>query len=332
MLLSYRDFTFHILGYGIDMETDKERKTLNSELGVVFNIQRFSIHDGPGIRSTVFLKGCPLHCPWCQNPESIRLLPEIIMRDIKCIRCVKCADNCPRRAISVGDSGRTIEWEKCNYCLKCAEVCPSKSIVTSGEQKSVDEVIQEVMKDSSYYRRSGGGMTISGGEPLAQWQFTLALLQNARQKGLHTAIDTTGYANWEVLDEVLNYTSLALYDVKHMDSAKHRAATGVPNEGILENLEKAVKKPGLKVWIRRPVILDFNDSEDEMEELCRFVVSLGPAVEKISLLPFHKFSESKYHAIGKVYSYKEVPLLSEERIEELRRLAESHGLKVDVGK
>lgn len=315
------------------METDKEREALNSERGVVFNIQRFSIHDGPGIRTTVFLKGCPLHCNWCQNPESIRLLPEIITRDIKCIRCVKCADICPRRAVSIGDAGsRTIEWEECNYCLQCAEVCPSKSIEVSGEYKSVDEVIQEVMKDSSYYRRSGGGMTISGGEPLAQWQFTLALLQKARQKGLHTAIDTTGYANWEVLDEALNYTSLALYDVKHMNSAKHREATGVSNEGILENLEKAVKKPGLKVWIRRPIIPDFNDSEDEMEEFCRFVLTLGSAVEKISLLPFHKFSESKYRAIGKVYSYQDVPLLSDERIEELRRLAESGGLKVDVGK
>ncbi|PIP05392.1 MAG: hypothetical protein COX52_12235, partial [Syntrophobacterales bacterium CG23_combo_of_CG06-09_8_20_14_all_48_27] len=152
------------------METGKERENLHNERGVVFNIQRFSIHDGPGIRSTVFLKGCPLHCPWCQNPESIRLLPEIITRNIKCIKCAKCAGICPQRAISIGEEGRVIEWGKCNYCLKCAEICPSKSIEASGEYKSVDEVMEEVAKDSNFYRRSGGGMTVSGGEPLVQWR------------------------------------------------------------------------------------------------------------------------------------------------------------------
>ncbi|PJC74411.1 MAG: glycyl-radical enzyme activating protein [Syntrophobacterales bacterium CG_4_8_14_3_um_filter_49_14] len=314
------------------METGKERENLHNERGVVFNIQRFSIHDGPGIRSTVFLKGCPLHCPWCQNPESIRLSPEIITRDIKCIRCAKCAGICPQRAISIGEEGRVIEWGKCNYCLKCAEICPSKSIEASGEYKSVDEVMEEVAKDSNFYRRSGGGMTVSGGEPLVQWRFTLALLQKARQKGIHTALDTTGYADWEALAEVLNYTKLVLYDLKHMDSARHKEVTGVSNELILENLEKTVKKPGLKVWIRRPIILGFNDSKDELEELCRFVLTLGPTVEKISLLPFHKFAELKYTATGKVYPYHDVPILSDERVEELRRLVLSHGLKADVGK
>jgi len=175
-------------------------------------------------------------------------------------------------------------------------------------------------------------MTVSGGEPLVQWRFTLALLQKARQKGIHTALDTTGYADWEALAEVLNYTKLVLYDLKHMDSARHKEVTGVSNELILENLEKTVKKPGLKVWIRRPIILGFNDSKDELEELCRFVLTLGPTVEKISLLPFHKFAELKYTATGKVYPYHDVPILSDERVEELRRLVLSHGLKADVGK
>ena len=300
--------------------------------GIVFNIQRFSIHDGPGIRSTVFLKGCPLYCHWCQNPESIRRLPEIITRDIKCIRCGKCAAVCTQRAISIGEEKRIIEWEKCNYCLQCAGVCPSKSIEVSGEYKSVEEVMEEVLKDLSFYRRTGGGLTISGGEPLVQWRFTVALLQKARQNGLHTALETAGYADWGKMDEVLNYTKLVLYDIKHMDSAKHREATGVPNEGILENLRKAVEKPGLKVWIRRPLIPNFNDSEEEMEKLCEFTLALGPAVEKISLLPFHKFAELKYRATGKVSPYQDMPLCSEERVEELKRLIESRGLKADVGK
>ena len=318
---------------GIKMkEREKDLLSLNDDRGVVFNIQRFSIHDGPGIRSTVFLKGCALNCPWCQNPESIRLLPEIITRDIKCIKSGKCADICPQGAISLAEGLRVIDWEKCDYCLKCAEVCPSKSIEVAGEHKSVDEVIEEVEKDSSYYRRTGGGMTISGGDPLVQWRFTLALLQKARKKGIHTALDTTGYARWEVLDDILNYTNLVLYDVKHMDSAKHREATGVPNEPILENLLKTVKKPGVKVWIRCPIIPGFNDQEEELEKLCEFVVTLGPAVEKISLLPFHKFGELKYTATGKVYAYRNCTLLSDERVEELKGLISSHGLHTEIGK
>ena len=313
-------------------QIEQEHLSLKDGRGIVFNIQRFSVHDGPGIRTTVFLKGCPLHCPWCQNPESMRLLPEIITRDVKCIACGKCVDICPQKAISIMEHSRVIEWEKCDSCLKCADICPSKSIEVSGEYKSVDEVIEEVMRDFNYYRRSRGGMTISGGEPLVQWRFTLALFEKARQKGLHTALDTTGFAKWEDMDKVLNYTSLVLYDVKHLDSAKHKEVTGVPNELILSNLQKTVEKPGIKVWIRHPIIPDFNDSVEELEELCRFVLTLGPAAEKISLLPFHRFGELKYTATGRAYGCDDLPLISDERVEEFRRLVSSHGLRVEVGK
>ncbi|MEE9400999.1 MAG: glycyl-radical enzyme activating protein, partial [Dehalococcoidia bacterium] len=204
--------------------------------GVVFNIQRFSIHDGPGIRTTIFLKGCSLHCEWCSNPESIRLSPEIIARDIKCIRCGKCVDACSQQANTVIENTRIIHWEKCNYCMKCAEVCPSGAIESVGRHMTVVEVLDIVGRDASYYRRTGGGMTISGGEPLLQWQFALKLLQEAKKRGFHTTLDTSGYADWEVLDKLLNHTDLVLYDVKHMDSAIHREATGVPNERILDNL------------------------------------------------------------------------------------------------
>jgi len=313
-------------------QQEEDLLSLKDGKGVVFNIQRFSINDGPGIRSTVFLKGCPLCCPWCQNPESIRLLPEIFTRNIKCIRCGKCADICPNGAISMTKDSRNINWDMCNYCLKCVEVCPSKSIELVGEYKTVDEVIEEVMKDSGYYRRTGGGITISGGEPLVQWKFTTALLQKAKQKGVHTAIDTTGYFNWDIMDKVLDYTKLVLYDVKHMDSAKHKKATGVPNEQILENLRKTVKKPGLKVWIRYPLIPSFNDSEEVLDELCAFAAELGPAVEKISLLPFHKFGELKYTAGGRVYAYKDFSVLSDAKVEKLGELIKSNGLHVEIGK
>ncbi len=300
--------------------------------GIVFNVQRFSIQDGPGIRTTVFLKGCPLRCLWCSNPESMRLFPEIITKNAKCIGSGKCAEVCLQQAISIVEKTRTIDWEKCNYCMKCAEVCPSKAIEAVGEYMTIAEVIDTVGRDANYYRRTNGGMTLSGGEPLVQWQFTLGLLREAKRKGFHTALDTAGYADWEILDEVLNHTDLVLYDVKHMDSEKHQEATGVPNERILDNLQKTVAKPRTKVWVRRLVIPNFNDSEDDLEKLCKFVLTLDPPVEKVSLLPYHKYGELKYAARGRTYPYQGVALISDEQMGRFKKLVESYGLKVDVGR
>jgi pyruvate formate lyase activating enzyme len=300
--------------------------------GVIFNIQRFSVHDGPGIRTTVFLKGCPLRCGWCSNPESIRLSPELITRDTKCITCGKCVESCPQQAITVAENARVIQWEKCNYCMDCAEVCPSGAIEAVGRYMTVVEVLDIVARDASYYGRTGGGMTVSGGEPLMQWQFALKLLQEAKKRGFHTTLDTSGYADWEVLDKLLNHTDLVLYDVKHPNSARHREATGVPNEQILDNLLKMVGKAGPKVWVRHPVVPQFNDSEEDLEALCKLILTLKPSVEKISLLPYHKFGELKYAATGKVYPWTGIPTISDEQIEALKKLVESHGVKVDVGR
>jgi pyruvate formate lyase activating enzyme len=300
--------------------------------GVVFNIQRFSIQDGPGIRTTVFLKGCSFRCGWCSNPESLRPYPEILTRDIKCIRCFKCVEACPRQAIAVIENTRMIQWEQCDYCMKCAEVCPSGAIEAVGRHMTVAEVLDIVGRDASYYRHTNGGMTVSGGEPLVQWQFALKLLQAAKRRGFHTALDTTGDIDWEILFEILNFTNLVLYDVKHPHSARHQEGTGGPNERILENLRKTVTKPGLKVWVRHPLIPRFNDSEEALEELCKLILTLKPPVEKVSLLPYHGFGESKYAATGKTYPWKEIPTISDEQIAEFKKLVESHGIEVDVGR
>jgi len=300
--------------------------------GVVFNIQRFSIHDGPGIRTTVFLKGCPLRCGWCSNPESTRMGPEIITRDAKCIGCGKCVEACSQQAIAVSDNTRTIQWEKCDYCLKCAEVCPSGAIERAGEYLTVAQVMDTVARDIGFYGRTGGGMTLSGGEPLMQWQFALQLLQAAKKSGLHTALDTTGYADWGILDEILNFTDIVLYDLKHPNSSRHQEATGVPNELILENLRRTLAKPGVKVWIRHAVIPGFSDLEDELEELCKLILALEPPVEKVSLLPYHKFGEPKYAATGRVYPWKGIPTVSDERIGALKTVVESHNITVDLGR
>ena len=300
--------------------------------GVVFNIQRFSIHDGPGFRTTVFLKGCPLRCGWCSNPEALRPHPEIITRDAKCIHSGKCVEACPEHAIDVVENTRIIHWENCSDCMKCAEACPSGAIEALGKTMTVAEVMDTVVRDAGYYRRSGGGITLSGGESLVQWRFASKLLQEAKRSGLHTTLDTTGQTDWEHLDEILNFTDLVLYDVKHANSAKHREATGVPNERILDNLRRTLAKAGPSVWVRHPVIPRFSDSVEELDELCELVLSLKPPVEKICLLPFHNFGESKYAAMGKEYPWKEMPTISDERIGELAKVVESHGIEVAVGR
>jgi glycyl-radical enzyme activating protein len=300
--------------------------------GVVFNIQRFSIHDGPGIRTTVFLKGCPLRCGWCSNPESASPTLEIITRDAKCIGCGRCLKACSEGAVAFVENHRIIQWEKCNQCGKCAEACPSGAIERTGEYMTVARVIDVVGRDAGFYGRSDGGMTLSGGEPLVQRQFTLRLLEAAKKKGLHTALDTTGQADWQTLDEILNFTDLVLYDVKHPNSVRHREATGVPNEQILDNLRRTVARPGLRVWVRHAVVPQFSDSEDEVRELCKLVLTLKPPVEKISLLPYHKFGEVKYAAMGRAYPWKGIPVVADEQVHRLRRLVESYGIKVDVGR
>lgn len=314
-------------------------------MGYVFNIQRFSIHDGPGIRTTVFLKGCPLRCSWCANPESIRPLPEIITRDLKCIGCGRCLQACFQGAIELQEEGRrTMQWEQCDQCLRCAEACPSGAIDVMGRQTSVAEVIEEVLRDRRFYQRNGGGLTVSGGEPLFQWEFARDLLAEARRQGLHTTLDTSGYTDWDTLERVLEHADLVLYDLKQMDDERHRQGTGVSNRRILENLEKVARRyhaaegsisssgQRSRIWIRCPVIPGFNDSEEHLEALAQFVRPLGEAVERVSLLPYHRFGELKYSAGGKAYPYEGQPMLPDERIEELKALLESYRLTVTLKK
>lgn len=295
--------------------------------GLVFNIQRFSIHDGPGIRTTVFLKGCPLRCKWCSNPESQASYPEIMTYDEKCIGCRKCVDACPLKAITFGERGRQIDRAKCDQCLRCARVCPAEGIKQSGGYMTVEEVLEQCERDLLFYENSRGGVTISGGEPLAQGDFVRELSRRFREKAIHVTLDTTGYAPWAEMEKALEYTNLVLYDLKHMDTAKHQEGTGVGNQLILENAKRISAK--VRTWLRVPLIPGYNYSNWDIESVIEF--ARKTSAEKLCLLHYHELGASKYPRLGRPYPMQGTPLPNCETLERVKHRIESAGLTVTVG-
>lgn len=275
------------------MKSDDE----HNRAGVVFNIQRYSIHDGPGIRTTVFLKGCPLRCFWCQNPESQQREPEIFLKKHLCILCGQCTEVCPTGAAGLSSEGSSIDRNLCIGCGECAAVCPTGARQLVGRNITVDDVMSEVLKDVKFYRKSGGGVTLSGGDPVYQPEFSFELLKRSKEANLHTVIDTAGFASWEILSKLLKYADFVLYDIKCIDEKKHYSGMKVSNRLILENAKK-IYKSKKKMLIRVPLIPGFNDSVEEIESIARFVHSELEGTE-IELLPYNKWGESKYEYLGR---------------------------------
>jgi pyruvate formate lyase activating enzyme len=285
--------------------------------GWVFNIQRYSLHDGPGIRTTVFLKGCPLRCLWCCNPESQRPAPEIVFWPERCIRCDACLAACPENAIEIGSQGeRQVLVERCTLCGRCVDVCCSGALDQIGKLMTVAEVLAEVEQDRPFYDESGGGMTLSGGEPTSQPEFSRRLLQGCRGREIHTAIESCGHAPWSVWQALLPYLDLILYDLKETDPERHRRGTGESNEVVLDNLRRLTQS-GKRVIVRRPVIPGYNDDPKSMHDLGRIVQSLG-GIEQIDLLPYHRMGQSKYSRLGQQYALGDQPSLKAEDVVELR--------------
>lgn len=298
--------------------------------GVIFNLQHYSIHDGPGIRTTVFLKGCPLKCLWCQNPESQDPGPLLFFTDEKCTGCGTCAEACPNGAIRLIDGKSKTDRDRCTGCGKCVSVCPNEARSIIGREMTAEEVFEDLKTDDIFYRNSGGGVTLSGGDPVFQPDFSIAILKLCRSAGIHTALETCGFLEWGRLKNILKQTDLVLYDIKHMDSTRHKAYTGVVNELILENAEKIHRDLKLPVFPRVPLVPGYNDSLENLKRTAEFIATRLDGNNMVHILPYHPLGETKYLRMERKITTS-VTLPSERQLEAARQIFESAGLSAVIG-
>lgn len=300
-----------------------------NEIGSIFNIQRFSLNDGPGIRTIVFLKGCPLHCQWCSNPESQNIKPVLLYDATECIHCGNCSRICKVHAIGP-ENPNFIDYDRCVGCGNCVDGCPVSALSLKGRIWSVQDIIRELKKEEAVFRRSGGGITLSGGEALVQFEFATELLKACKAQGWNTAMETAAYAPLQAIEMVLPYVDVTLLDIKHMNPDKHEKFVGHSNDVILRNAPRIAALS--QVIVRVPVIPTFNYSEPEILDIARYAKTL-PHVKEMHLLPYHSLGEKKYTMMGREYEMDTLGIkpLSEKDLEPYKRLVESQGLTCVIG-
>jgi len=297
--------------------------------GTIFNVMRFSTHDGPGIRTTVFLKGCPLSCWWCHNPENWQQVPKEVYLPERCTGCGVCVENCPARALSRGARGIAVDADLCRHCGRCIAVCPMEARESTGWYVGVPGLMQSIARDIPFFDQSGGGVTFSGGEPLCQPDFLLAMLEACGRLEIHRTIDTSGFADAGVLMKAARLTDLFLYDLKVLDPQKHRANTGVDNTKILSNL-RLLSAAGADIIIRIPLIPGVNDGEKDIAAAGEFIAGL-PRPHAVHLLPYHRAADGKYRKLGLRYHGENVVPPLREQVARAARQLSHFGFEVEIG-
>jgi pyruvate formate lyase activating enzyme len=298
--------------------------------GMVYNLQRFAVHDGPGIRTLVYMKGCPLKCLWCSSPHTQKRTPEILHIETNCRACGLCVDICKGNAVSFSrEEGPHIDRTRCLSCGFCVEACPGQARELAGKLMTPEELFEEVDKDSPFYRRSNGGATVGGGEPTLQYEFVKEFLKLCKKRYVHTVMETCGFVKWEHFEGLLEYLDLVYMDIKHMDPGVHKEITGVSNDIILENARRAsALRPMI---IRIPVVPGLNDAEENISATARFAAELGENLKRIDLLPYHKFGTQTYGRLGKTYTLEDVEPPDDARMQALKNIVESCGVAAQIG-